>query len=69
MLENIFKVLGSNDWSWTDDEVIHIAKGKYELPLTRKERWKKRKWMWKIYFNRVRNIRLDKKISKNNNGR
>ena len=61
MLGDMLRVLKSNDWSWCDDEFIHIAKGKYELPLTRKERWRKRRWGWKIYLNMIKNIRLDKK--------
>lgn len=63
MLSNLLTVLGSNNWYWTNDELIHIAKGKYELPLTRKERMKKRKLNWIMYINRLRVSKIIKKMN------
>ena len=68
MLNDIIKILESNDWV-NGSDIIHIAKGKYELPITRKEKWKQFKWKWRIYLYRVRLIakymRINKKISTN----
>lgn len=41
MFENILKILNSNDWNFVGDESIRIAKGKYELPLTKAEKRKR----------------------------
>lgn len=41
MLENILKLLNMDSWNFTGDETIRIAKGKYELPLTKEEKKKR----------------------------
>lgn len=64
MLDNLLKVLKSNDWAFTNDQIIFIAKGKYELPITKKEKRDKRKWMYRIYFHMIKNIRLSRKVNK-----
>ena len=69
MLNDLIKILESNDWV-NGSDIIHIAKGKYELPITRKERWKQFKWKWKIYLYKIREInilrRRDKRLEKIN---
>lgn len=64
MTDNLFRILKSNDWAWVDDELIHIAKGKYELPTTRKERRKKSRWGYRILYYKVKRIFLSNKIDR-----
>lgn len=40
-MKEIIRLLELHTWYEDSDEYIEIAKGKYELPLTFKERWSK----------------------------
>ena len=58
-MEEILKIIRDNDL-YDGDLYIQIAKGRYELPLTRKEKW--------VKFKRQMMIYITQKINRRNGG-
>jgi len=55
-MDDILKILRMNNW-YNSDQYVQIAKGKYELALTHKERVKKMKTKFKIFFTKCRELK------------